>query len=74
MSIKMSKLVGLDGPFSHEGPYPSIDHCGYEVACNMLLYSRRSGKYDKDYTQFDGINDDWEEFNERDSAAKKGSA
>ena len=28
----------------------------------------------KDYTQFDGINDDWEEFNERDFAAKKGSA
>ena len=24
----------------------------------------------KDYTQFDGINDDWEEFNERDSSAK----
>lgn len=28
----------------------------------------------KDYTQFDGINDDWEEFNERDSSSKKGSA
>ena len=28
----------------------------------------------KDYTQFDGINDDWEEFNERDFSSKKGSA
>ena len=27
----------------------------------------------KDYTQFDGINDDWEEFNERDFSTKKGS-
>ena len=27
----------------------------------------------KDYTQFDGINDDWEEFNERDFSANKGS-
>ena len=26
----------------------------------------------KDYTQFDGINDDWEEFNERDFSASKG--
>ena len=26
----------------------------------------------KDYTQFDGINDDWEEFNERDFSANKG--
>ena len=26
----------------------------------------------KDYTQFDGINDDWEEFNERDFSSKKG--
>ena len=25
----------------------------------------------KDYTEFDGINDDWEEFNERDTSAKK---
>ena len=25
----------------------------------------------KDYTQFEGINDDWEEFNERDSILKK---
>lgn len=24
----------------------------------------------KDYTQFDGINDDWEEFNERETSAK----
>ena len=27
----------------------------------------------KDYTQFDGINDDWEEFNERDFSSKKGA-
>ena len=27
----------------------------------------------KDYTQFDGINDDWEEFNERDFSTKKGT-
>ena len=26
----------------------------------------------KDYTQFDGINDDWEEFNERDFSKNKG--
>ena len=26
----------------------------------------------KDYTQFEGINDDWEEFNERDFSSKKG--
>ena len=25
----------------------------------------------KDYTQFDGLNDDWEEFNERDLSKKK---
>ena len=25
----------------------------------------------KDYTEFDGINDDWEEFNERDTSLKK---
>ena len=27
----------------------------------------------KDYTQFEGINDDWEEFNERDFSKNKGA-
>jgi hypothetical protein len=54
-SLKLSKLVGLMGPYKHDGPMPSYDHCGYEVAIQMLLNSRNPGKYSKDYCQWDTI-------------------
>jgi hypothetical protein len=54
-SLKLSKLVGLEGPYHHEGPMPTYDHCGYEVAIQMLLNSRSPGKYSKDYCQWDTI-------------------
>ena len=53
--IDLSKSVGMLGPFDHEGPYPPFDHCGYEVASNILLYSKRKGKHDSSYTQFETI-------------------
>jgi hypothetical protein len=54
-SLKLSKLVGLKGPYQHDGPMPSYDHCGYEVAIQMLLNSKNPGKYSKDYCQWDTI-------------------
>jgi hypothetical protein len=55
MSLRMSRLVGLSGPYNHDGPLPSYDHCGYEIAIEILLYSRRQGKYSKKNLQFDTI-------------------
>jgi hypothetical protein len=55
MSLRMSKLVGLEGPYNHEGPLPGFDHCGYEVAIEILLYSRRQGKHSRTNLQFDTI-------------------
>ena len=55
MALRYSEELGLEGTFEHQGPYPFADHCGYELACNMLLYSRRKGRYDKSYTQFSTI-------------------
>jgi hypothetical protein len=55
LSITLSESVGLAGPFVHKGPLPSFDHCGYETAIEMVLYSRRPGKYSKKYTQIDTI-------------------
>jgi hypothetical protein len=54
-AIKLAKLVGLEGPFQHEGPFPEGDHCGYQTAILMLMNSRRPGRYSKGYTQFDTI-------------------
>jgi hypothetical protein len=55
VGIRLSRLVGLDGPYIHEGPLPSHDHCGYEVAIQMLLYSKRPGKHSKTHLQFETI-------------------
>ena len=45
------------------------------VLSNLIIFLEKNVEEDegiKDYTQFDGINDDWEEFNERDFSASKG--
>jgi hypothetical protein len=56
-TLTLSSLVGLrGGPCVHDGPYPDYDHCGYEVAINMLLLSsRRPGRNSKSHLQFDTI-------------------
>ena len=53
--LRLSDQVGLDGPYEHFGPLPFKDHCGYEVAIQMVLHSRLPGRYSKDHTQFDTI-------------------
>jgi hypothetical protein len=55
LGIRLSRMIGLDGPLVHDGPLPSFDHCGYEVAAQMLLYSKRPGKHSKSHLQFETI-------------------
>jgi hypothetical protein len=54
-ALNFSAKVGLAGPYIHAGPLPDYDHCGYEVAIQMLLYSRAKGNHSSDYVQFDSI-------------------
>ena len=53
--LTTSQLVELPGPFKSFGPMPLHDHCGYQVAIDMVLFSTQSARYSKDYTQFDTI-------------------
>jgi len=53
--VEMCELVGLSGPFVQVGNLPEYDYCGYEVAISILLYSRKPGRYNPNYTQFDTI-------------------
>ena len=53
--VALSAEVGLRGVFEHTGVFPNYDHCVYEVAINMLLYSRRPGRNDQSHTQFETI-------------------
>lgn len=54
-AIAASELVGLRGGYPAPGPFPLEDVCGYEVAIQMLLCSKKPGKNDATYTQFDTI-------------------
>ena len=47
--------VGLSNVFVSKGPMPEDDHCGYQIAIAMILYSTRPGRHSKEYTQFDTI-------------------
>jgi hypothetical protein len=62
MGLRLSLMVGLKGPFVHEGPLPDYDHCGYEVAIEMLLYSKQEGKHSKSHLQFDTIRKLWSSY------------
>ena len=54
-SVELSAMLGLQGSYEHTYHYELRDHCGYEVAITVLLYSLKKGKHDKAYTQFDTI-------------------
>ena len=56
-SLKFSEEFGLLGTYESDGPYDYYDHCGYETACNILMYSRQPGRHSATYTQYETIRD-----------------
>jgi hypothetical protein len=53
--LRLSASIGLDGPYYPPGPLPGHDHCGYEVAIQMVLASLEKGVYSSTHKQFDTI-------------------
>ena len=53
--LKFSRSVGLQGPYTQTSGFPDFDHCGFEVAIGMLLYSLKKGRNDPTHTQFNTI-------------------
>lgn len=53
LGLCLSDQVNLSRPYEHFGPLPHVDHCGYEVAIQMVIHSRIPGRQSKDHTQFD---------------------
>ena len=53
--IKHSASIGLTGPYYPPGPLPPHDHCGYEVALQMVLSSLEKGSYSTTHKQWDTI-------------------
>lgn len=53
--LKLSTAFGLSGPYLNPGPLPMDDHCGYEVAMQMVASSLGSGRYSSTHKQWDTI-------------------
>jgi hypothetical protein len=53
--LSLSRLVRLRSPCVHDGLYLDYNHCGYEVAIDILMMSRRKGRTSKTHLQFDSI-------------------
>ena len=55
-ALKLSRRLGLvTGPYAEPGPLPLVDHCGYEVAMQIVLSSLDLGHHSADYKQWDMI-------------------
>jgi hypothetical protein len=53
--LRLSAALGLSGPYLNPGPLPMDDHCGYEVAMQMVALSLGAGRYSSSYKQWDTI-------------------
>ena len=53
--LSLSRRLGLMGPYAEPGPLPPTDHCGYEVAMQIVLSSLDPGRHSPDYKQWDTI-------------------
>lgn len=53
--LRISRRLGLAGPYLDPGPLPAHDHCGYEVALQIVVSSLESGRYAVGHKQWDTI-------------------
>lgn len=53
--LKISNKLGLPGPYLAPGPLPRHDHCGYQVALQIVVSSLESGRYADSHKQWDTI-------------------
>ena len=54
-AVHFLETLGLSGRYPAPGPFPLFDNCGYEIAVQMMLASKRFGQNAELYTQFDTI-------------------
>ena len=53
--LALSARIGLTGPYLAPGPLPSFDHCGYEVALQMVVASLEVRRYATTHKQWNTI-------------------
>ena len=53
--LALSLGMGMRGPYENPGPLPRFDHCGYEVAVQMVASSLEKGRYSETHKQWGTI-------------------
>jgi hypothetical protein len=53
--LNFSESLGLKGLYSHNGPMPKGDYCGYKVALQIVYASPQPGRYSSSHYQWDTI-------------------
>jgi hypothetical protein len=53
--LRIPNSLGLSGPYLSPGPLPMNDHCGYEVALQMVASSLEPGRYAESHKQWDTV-------------------
>ena len=53
--LAISERLGLTGPYLAPGPLPPFDHCGYEVALQMVVALLKAGRYASSHKRWDTI-------------------
>jgi hypothetical protein len=53
--LALSRKMGMRGPAEAPGPLPKTDHCGYEVAIQIVVSSLEAGRYSKTHKQWDTV-------------------
>ena len=53
--LALSRSMGMKGAAEEPGPLPTFDHCGYEVAIQIVVSSLGSGRYSKTHKQWDTV-------------------
>jgi hypothetical protein len=73
-ALALSRGMGMRGATEAPGPLPRTDHCGYEVAIQMVVLSLRSGRYSLTHKQWETIRRLWSSFLNQDRVGRDANA
>lgn len=54
-TLEICESLDIKSPFVHQHTMPAWDHAGYSVAIAILIKSRKPGKHDERYQQYDTV-------------------
>jgi hypothetical protein len=72
--VWLSRSTGMKGAAEAPGPLPKTDHCGYEVAIQIVVASLGAGRYSKTHKQWGMVRRFWSAYLNQVRAARDANA